>query len=102
MQQNYQTSKSNSIHLTRVQTKMLYWSLIRAKLDYIWSKRKFYQKELNTMHQQGLGAFNTFPIESLCTETHKMPLTLKRIVLQYYIKLSCPPNLIYNCFPFVI
>ena len=86
----------------------LYRSLVRSKLDYgcfiYGAARKSYIKFLDTIHHQGLrlvlGAFRTSPVESLYSEAHEMPLSLRRekLGMQYYTKiLSCPSNPAYNC-----
>ena len=78
-----------------------YRSLIRSKLDYgcfIYGMvRKFYLKILDPIHYTGLrlalGAFKTFPIESLYIKAHKTPLKLRheKLALQYYLKPKSNP-----------
>ena len=50
--------------------------------------------------RQVLGAFRTFPVDSLCAEAHEAPLQLRceKLALKYYTKLkSCPSNPTYDC-----
>ena len=86
----------------------LYRTLIRSKIDYGCSvygaARKSYLKTLNTVHHEGLrlilGAFRTFPVESLYSEAYEPPLKLRftKLGLQYYSKIkSLPTNLAPDC-----
>ena len=86
----------------------LYRTLLRSQLDYgifiYRSARKSYLKQLDPIHHESLrlvlGAFRTFPIDSLYTEAHEAPLQIKskKLALQYYIKLkSSQSNLAYDC-----
>ena len=86
----------------------LYRTLIRSKLDYGYyiygAARKSYLKTLNTVHHEWLklilGAFRTFPVESLYSEAYEPPLKLRctKLGLQYYSKIkSQPTNPAYNC-----
>ena len=67
----------------------LYKCLIRSKFDYgcflYRSARKSYPRELATIHylelRIALGAFTTFPIESLYIEANEPPLSLRRYKL---------------------
>ena len=80
----------------------LYRSLIRSKLDYgsivYGSARKSYFKSLDTIHHQGLrlalGAFRTFPVESLYAESNEPSLYIRRekLSLQYVTKLAANPR----------
>ena len=86
----------------------LYRSLIRSNLGYdcfiYRSARKSYLKVLDSIQHEGLrlvlGAFRTYPKESLYAEAHEAPLELGRekLALQYFLKLkSCPANPAHNC-----
>ena len=76
----------------------LYKTLICSKIDYgcfiYGAARKTYFKPLNTVHHEGLrltlGAFRTFPLESLYSDAYEPPLKLRIIELglQYYCKLK--------------
>ena len=90
------------------ETLKLYRSLIRTRIDYdcfiYGAARKTYLNKLITIHHQGLklalGAYSTFPIESLFTEADEPPLTLRceKVALQYSTKLkSFPSNPVYDC-----
>ena len=83
-------------------------SLVGSKLDYgsvvYGSARKSYLKCLDTIHHQGLrlalGAFRTFPIESLYAESNEPSLYVRRekSCLQYTAKLAATPqNPTYYC-----
>ena len=71
--------------------------LIQSKIDYgcfiYGAARKSYLRDLKTIHHLelciALGAFTTFPIESLYIEANEPPLSLRRykLALQYYIQL---------------
>ena len=86
----------------------LYRSLVRSKLDYgsivYGSARKSYLKCLDTIHHQGLrlalGAFRTYPVESLYAESNEPSLYTRseKLSLQYTTKLAAnPKNLAHNC-----
>ena len=86
----------------------LYRTLICSKIDYgcfiYGAAWKTYLKPLNTIHHEGLrltlGAFRTFPVESLYSEAYEPPLKLRiiKLGLQYYCKLkSLPTNPAHDC-----
>ena len=76
----------------------LYRTIIRSKLDYgsiiYGSARKSYLEMLDPIHHQGLrlalGAFRTFPSESLLAEANEPSLYNRRLKLpmQYALKLK--------------
>ena len=76
----------------------LYRTLICSKIDYgcfiYGAARSTFFKPLNTVHHEGLkltlGAFRTFPVESLYPEAYEPPLTLRiiKLGLQYFCKLK--------------
>ena len=76
----------------------LYRTLVRSKLDYgcivYVSARQSYLRKLNSIHDQGLrlalGAFRTFPVNSLYAEANEPSLNLRRkkLSLQYYLRLK--------------
>ena len=80
----------------------LYRTLLRSQLDYgnfvYRSARKSYLKQLDPIHHVSLrlvlGAFRTFPIDSLYAEAHKAPLQIRseKLALQYYIKRKSSPS----------
>ncbi len=79
-----------------------YQALVRSKLDYgsvvYGSARPYYLKELNVVHNQGLGiclgAYRASPINSLLVETNEYTLTDRRLKLslQYAVKLYSTPK----------
>ena len=86
----------------------LYRTLLHSQLDYgifvYRSARKSYMKQLHPIHHESLrlvlGAFRTFPIDSLYAEAHEAPLLIRseKLALQYYTKLkSSPSNPAYDC-----
>ena len=80
----------------------LYRTLVRSKLDYgcivYGSARKSYLRKLDSIRNQGLrlalGAFRTFPVNSLYAEANEPSLNLRRkkLSLQYYLKLKSNPD----------
>ncbi len=68
------------------------------------SARRSYLKELDPIHHQSqrliLGAFRTFPINSLYAKAPEAPLQIRseKLALQYYTKLkSCLSNPAHDC-----
>ena len=80
----------------------IYRSLVRSKLDYgcivYGSARTFYLQMLDPVHNQGrrlcLGAFRTFPVESLYVDAHEPCLGARRAKrsLLYTSNTNSPPK----------
>ena len=86
----------------RITLLKFYRSLVRSKLDYscsvYGSASKTALAKLDPVHHQGLrlslGAFRSWPVESLYVEAHEPPLEIRRetLALQYTIKLKANPG----------
>ena len=76
----------------------LYRSLVRSKLDYgcivYRSAHKSYLQMLDPVHNQGLGAFRTSPVESLYVDAHEPYLGARcaKLSLQYASKIKSLPK----------